>query len=72
MFFFRQSRGCTHYNVEVDAANVDSYRAEAVAERAADSEPMLYCPVCSLRLAERKCKLFCERCGYYMSCADYY
>jgi hypothetical protein len=37
-----------------------------------DSEPMLYCPVCSLRLAERKCKLYCERCGYYMSCADYY
>jgi hypothetical protein len=39
---------------------------------ASDREPMLYCPVCSLRLAERKCKLFCERCGYYMSCADYY
>jgi len=35
-------------------------------------EPMLYCPVCSKRLAARKCKLFCERCGYYMSCADYY
>ncbi len=38
---------------------------------ASESEPMLYCPVCSLRLTERKCKL-CERCGYYMSCADYY
>ena len=37
-----------------------------------ESEPMLYCPVCSRRLAERKCKLFCEQCGYYMSCADYY
>jgi len=35
-------------------------------------EPMLYCPVCSQRLAERRCKLLCERCGYYMSCADYY
>lgn len=33
---------------------------------------MLYCPVCSRRLAARKCKLFCEQCGYYMSCADYY
>ena len=39
---------------------------------ATDEEPMLYCPVCSLRLASRKCKLFCERCGYFMSCADYY
>ena len=37
-----------------------------------EHEPMLYCPVCSRRLAERKCKLFCEQCGYYMSCADYY
>jgi hypothetical protein len=39
---------------------------------AGETEPMLYCPVCSLRLSERRCKLFCERCGYYMSCADYY
>jgi hypothetical protein len=37
-----------------------------------DTEPMLFCPVCSRRLAQRKCKLFCEQCGYYMSCADYY
>ena len=35
-------------------------------------EPMLYCPVCSRRLTARKCKLICETCGYYMSCADYY
>ena len=35
-------------------------------------EPMLYCPVCSTRLAPQKCKLICEQCGYYMSCADYY
>lgn len=35
-------------------------------------EPMLWCPVCSTRLNQRKCKLFCEKCGYYMSCADYY
>ena len=38
----------------------------------AEDEPMLYCPVCGLRLAELKCKLVCHRCGYYMSCADYY
>jgi methionyl-tRNA synthetase len=35
-------------------------------------EPMLYCPVCNTRLSSLKCKLVCERCGYYMSCADYY
>jgi len=36
------------------------------------AEAMLYCPVCDNRLMERKCKLLCSRCGYYMSCADYY
>jgi len=37
-----------------------------------EQEPMLYCPRCNARLVELKCKLICERCGYYMSCADYY
>jgi predicted RNA-binding Zn-ribbon protein involved in translation (DUF1610 family) len=37
-----------------------------------ESEPMLYCPACGTRLRELKCKLVCDKCGYYMSCADYY
>jgi hypothetical protein len=49
-------------------ANAD--RAAPGLEPAEDA--MLFCPVCSTRLESRKCKLFCERCGYYMSCADYY
>lgn len=31
-----------------------------------------YCPICSQRLESRRCKLVCNGCGYYMSCADYY
>jgi methionyl-tRNA synthetase len=47
--------------------------ADAAAEHEPPrEEPMLYCPVCSSRLTSRKCKLICEKCGYYMSCADYY
>src|SRR5260370_27909211 len=34
-----------------------------------EDEPILYCPLCSTRLTALKCKLFCTRCGYYMSCA---
>ena len=41
-------------------------------EPSTEEEPMLYCPVCSSRLTARKCKLLCEKCAYYMSCADYY
>jgi hypothetical protein len=37
-----------------------------------EDEPMLWCPVCSSRLISHKCKLLCQKCGYYMSCADYY
>jgi hypothetical protein len=39
---------------------------------AKDQEPMLFCPVCDQKLSARQCKLVCERCGYFMSCADYY
>jgi len=35
-------------------------------------DPCLYCPCCSTRLTELKCKLLCLKCGYYMSCADYH
>ena len=62
-------------NVNIDAAAAagpEPARAASSKATASDREPMLYCPVCSLRLAERKCKLYCERCCYYMTCADYY
>ena len=43
----------------------------------ADIEPddpgdlMLVCANCGARMDERKCKLIC-RCGYFLSCSDYY
>jgi hypothetical protein len=55
-------------NTEEARGNTAAETRKEISER----EPMLYCPVCSLRLSERKCKLYCERCGYFMSCADYY
>ena len=43
---------------------------------AADAEPdpgtvILTCANCGARMDERKCKLIC-RCGYFLSCSDYY
>ena len=45
---------------------------EDMAPLTSDQEPMLFCPRCDARLTPMKCKLLCARCGYYMSCADYY
>ncbi len=44
-----------------------------VAASAAE-ELLRTCPICGRRLEERRCKLFCPepRCGYFLSCADYY
>ena len=46
--------------------------AEQQTSRKDEDEPCRYCPRCDSRLTELKCKLVCEKCGYYMSCADYY
>lgn len=34
-------------------------------------ELILVCANCGARMDERKCKLIC-RCGYFLSCSDYY
>ena len=44
--------------------------------RARDPEPdpglvILTCANCGAAMDERKCKLIC-RCGYFLSCSDYY
>jgi hypothetical protein len=40
----------------------------------ADPDPglvLLTCANCGATMEERKCKLIC-RCGYFLSCSDYY
>ena len=38
---------------------------------ALDDPVILTCANCGAAMDERKCKLIC-RCGYFLSCSDYY
>ena len=35
-------------------------------------ELMRTCANCGSAMEERKCKLICRGCGYFLSCSDYY
>ena len=51
--------------------DADPVAAEATAEEADPGLLMLTCANCGATMDERKCKLIC-RCGYFLSCSDYY
>jgi exosome complex RNA-binding protein Csl4 len=47
---------------------------ESAVTVAVDEDPgvvVLTCANCGAAMDERKCKLIC-RCGYFLSCSDYY
>jgi len=48
----------------------DTAPAAAPGVKAAD--PGQYCPNCSMKLRESRCKLKCPQCGFYLSCSDFY
>ena len=61
--------------VELRGAAVRESAGNTAAEEMAapgHEDASRYCPICSERLESRRCKLVCNGCGYYMSCADYY
>lgn len=35
-------------------------------------DPSSFCPNCSAKLVDHRCKLKCPQCGYYLSCSDFY
>ena len=53
---------------------LDESEASDAGHGAAEVDPgtvVLTCANCGAQMDERKCKLIC-RCGYFLSCSDYY
>lgn len=50
---------------------VDDAETDAAATEPDPGLLMLTCANCGATMDERKCKLIC-RCGYFLSCSDYY
>jgi hypothetical protein len=49
----------------------ETQRSEVEPDVSAPEFPVQFCPVCSLRLESRHCKMICPQCGYFISCSDY-
>jgi hypothetical protein len=57
--------------MQVDADS-GALRGNSCERRPAAEYPISFCPICSERLEPKRCKLVCGKCGYYLSCSDYY
>jgi hypothetical protein len=62
------------FHLEVAPIVLSTTRSRSPRGRGPETDPgllMLTCANCGATMDERKCKLIC-RCGYFLSCSDYY
>ena len=81
MIFHLSAGGWWGYVARMDASGQEPAEGRNVegkqADTAPDAErrlghPERFCPNCSTELKGSRCKLSCPRCGFYLSCSDFY
>jgi len=58
--------------IEPATAEDGAERIEKVRNPVSVVDAANYCPNCSTRLKESRCKMKCPQCGFYLSCSDFY